>query len=69
MFIVSTPSGLPTLSGFSAVIRASWNIVRRFFDEVPLQLRPKAISSYIEYNYLTVLLYYPIAPQASPVIV
>ena len=44
--LVAIPVGLPTLSGFSAVIRAGWTIVRRFADEVPLQLRPKALSSY-----------------------
>ena len=44
--IVATPGGLPTLSGFSDVIRAGWTIVRRFSDEVPLRLRPKALSSY-----------------------
>ena len=27
-------------------IRAGWTIVRRFVDEVPLRLRPKALSSY-----------------------
>ena len=43
---VATPGGLPTLSGFSAVIRAGWTIVQRFADEVPLRLRPKALSSY-----------------------
>ena len=44
--LVATPSGLPTLSGFCDVIRAGWTIVRRFSDEVPLRLRPKALSSY-----------------------
>ena len=34
--LVATPGGLLTLSGFCAVIRASWTIVRRFYDEVPL---------------------------------
>ena len=28
--LVATPGGLPTLSGFSAVICAGWTIVRRF---------------------------------------
>ena len=42
--IMATPGGLPTLSGFSAVICAGWTIVRRFVDEVPLRLRPKALS-------------------------
>ena len=42
--LVATPGGLPTLSGFSAVIRAGWTIVRRFVDEVPLRLRPEALS-------------------------
>ena len=44
--IMATPGGLPTLSGFSAVIRAGWTIVRRFVNEVTLRLRPKALSSY-----------------------
>ena len=44
--LVATPGGLPTLSGFSAVIRAGWTIVRRFSDVVLLRLRPKALSSY-----------------------
>ena len=44
--LVATPGGLPTLSGFSAVIRASWTIVQRFANEVSLRLRPKALSSY-----------------------
>ena len=44
--LVATPGGLPTLSGFSAIIHAGWNIVRRFSDEVPLRLSPKALSSY-----------------------
>ena len=44
--LVATPGGLPMLSGFSAVIRAGWTIVRRFSDEVPLRLRPKSLSSY-----------------------
>ena len=43
---VATPGGLPTLSGFSAVIHSGWTIVRRFSDEVPLRLRLKALSSY-----------------------
>ena len=34
--LVATPGGLPTLSGFSAVIRAGRTIVRRFSDEVSL---------------------------------
>ena len=33
--LVDTPGGLPTLSGFSAVICAGWTIVRRFSDKVP----------------------------------
>ena len=41
-----TPGGLPTLSGFSAVIHAGWTIVQRFSGEVPLRLMPKALSSY-----------------------
>ena len=44
--LVATPGGLPTLSGFSAVIRAGSTIVGRFADEVSLRLRPKALSSY-----------------------
>ena len=44
--LVATPDGLPTLSGFSAVIHAGWTIVRRFSDKVPLRLSPKALSSY-----------------------
>ena len=44
--LVATPGGLLTPSGFCAVIRAGWTIVRRFSNEVPLQLRPKAKSSY-----------------------
>ena len=44
--IVGTPGGLPTLSGFSALISAGWNIVRRFVNKVPLRLRPKPLSSY-----------------------
>ena len=44
--LVATPGGLPTLSGFSAVIRVGWTIVRRFANEVPLRLRPKALSLY-----------------------
>ena len=42
--LMATPGGLPTLSGFSAVIRAVWNIVGKFSDEVPLRLRPKTLS-------------------------
>ena len=34
--LVATPGGLLPLSGFCAVIRAGWTIVRRFSDEVPL---------------------------------
>ena len=44
--LVDAPGGLPTLSGFSAVIRVGWTIVQRFSNEVPLRLRPKALSSY-----------------------
>ena len=34
--LVATPGGLPTLLGFSAVIRVGWTIVRRFAKKVPL---------------------------------
>ena len=44
--LVDTPECLPTLLGFCAVIRAGWTSVRGFSEEVLLQLRPKALSSY-----------------------
>ena len=42
--VVATPGGLPTLSGFSAIISAGSAIVRWFVDEVPLRLMPKELS-------------------------
>ena len=42
--LVATPGCLPTLSGFIAVVRVGWTIVRRFVGKVPLRLRPKSLS-------------------------
>ena len=63
--LVATPGGLPTLSGFSAVIRAGWPIVRRFSDEVPLRLRPKALPSYTVQLFKMITL---LSNRASPLL-
>ena len=55
--LVDIPGCLPTLSGFCAVIRAGWTSLREFSEEVLLQLRPKALSSYkvLLFKIITIL--------------